>query len=227
MGGESDMSISNRHAIVPFISGKSTAMENQRLAKVGYKSTKSTPAKFPSVCASVPMIALPEDLSIFSSLITARLEEIQDQVIKSLYESRNGKLTEVSDEEIGIDSCLSFLAAQSSGDRISVELITKWFEGNVSENLLAAFAEKFGYGEENGEVTEEQYATLEKHVKVYKDICCMLAGKMVNLIPAQIKAIRRSFDLSEAGENDAVQRKLEEKLESLVNAPSLEEVLEV
>ncbi len=217
------MSISTRHSIVPFVSGTSKAQAEQRLSKVGYKSTEKTPARFPSVCVSVPMITLPEDLSQFKQIIVTRLEELQDALIKSLYESKNGKLMEVSDNEISIDACMAFLAAQSSGDRISVELISQWYKANVHEYLLALFAEKFGYGEE---VTEEQMATLEKHAKVYKDICCMLAGKMVQLIPAQVKVIRKCFEISEL-ENDPVQKKLEEKLESLLNAPKLEEILEL
>ena len=48
--------ISNRHTVNPFISGKSEALVQQRLCKVGYKKTKDCPNPLPSICVSVPHV---------------------------------------------------------------------------------------------------------------------------------------------------------------------------
>jgi len=64
------MSISNRHPLNPFTSGASQALAGQRLAKIGYKSSKTAPARYPSVCASIP----PIDSAEVSARIVHRME---------------------------------------------------------------------------------------------------------------------------------------------------------
>src|SRR5438874_354432 len=84
---ESIMSISNRHPVNPFIAGKSAPMSDQRLAKVGYKNSKNSPARFPSICASVPYITefTEDQFERLQPYIVNLLENAQDGILKSLY----------------------------------------------------------------------------------------------------------------------------------------------
>lgn len=87
------MSITNRHSVVPFTAGESKPMTGQRLAKVGYKSTKKNPARFKSVCVSVPEIPennIRSELDRLIPHVRTMLENAQDGIIRSLYESREG-----------------------------------------------------------------------------------------------------------------------------------------
>jgi hypothetical protein len=211
---ESIMSnVSNRHNVNPFVAGKSQALINQRLAKVGYKSSKKTPAQFPSVCVSVPKIepgqfqgetlisALPHIVEFFSG--------VQDKVIRSLYESASGNLTSVSDDEIGLQSCINFLEAESIGNRFSAEFIEKWFDSQVKENLTVVIADKLGFDELN----DDQMVTIGKHLAGYRALFAGLAGKNVFYQPTQVSGLIRALEVSSA--DDEVSEKLLKKLNEM------------
>lgn len=197
------MSISNRHPLNAFVSGKSEPMAGQRLAKIGYKSSKTAPARFPSVCASVPMIDRAEvdgKLERLLPHVIRMLEDVQDSVIRSLYESSDGSLSAVSDADISVDACLGFLEAQKNGGRISGELIAAWFNAHLSDALTIVVAEKLGFDLS----TPEQEDTVSKNVNAYRDLLMSISGSKTRLNTAQISGVRKvlSFgsDLGEIGE---------------------------
>ncbi len=97
--------VSNVHDVIPFVAGKSAALSDQRLAKVGYKSSAKNPAKFPSVAVSVPFLSddsLRENMDSLLPYIKGMMEKTQDDVIRSLYESKDGTLKIVQDHEISV-----------------------------------------------------------------------------------------------------------------------------
>jgi len=167
--------ISNRHNINRFVSGKSEPLAGQRLAKVGYKSTDKTPAKFPSVCASVPPLGDRDILPHIDALlphIRTFLEGVQDRVVRSLYESSGGLLSSVSDSEISVSACIAYLASEGAGGKLSAELISFWFEEQMKDNLTVVFADKLGFPE----LTAENMVTISQHLNAYKALFCALPG---------------------------------------------------
>lgn len=196
------MSISNRHPLNAFVSGKSEPMAGQRLAKIGYKSSKTAPARFPSVCASVPMIDRADVDAKMERLlphVIRMLEDAQDSVIRSLYESSDGSLSAVSDADISVDACIGYLEAQKNGGRISGELIGSWFDAHLSDVLTIAVAEKLGYDLS----TPEQEDTVSKNVNAYRALLVSIAGNKTRLNAAQISGVRKvlsfSSDLGDIG----------------------------
>ncbi len=188
--------VSSIHDVVPFVAGKTEALTGQRLAKVGYKSTKNTPAKFPNVAVSVPHINSEDITGNINALlpyIGNMLESAQDGIIRGLYEGENGKLKTVSDADISVQACISYLEAEAAGDRLRKEHIEAWFDRVCADNVFTLIAEKFGYGDD---LTPEQVETVNKHVKTYRDILSMLAGGNVKLTPVQIKGCRTAVELS-------------------------------
>lgn len=215
------MSITNRHTVNPFIAGKSQPMADQRLAKVGYKSTKANPARFPSICVSVPFITELDEQQIerLSPYIVSMLENAQDGIIRSLYESRDGHLSEVSDADISIDSCISFLEAESTGGRLTKEFLEQWFDAQMRDNLTVVVADKLGFSELNDDVL----ATVGKHVSGYRGLISSLSGGKTLLQEPQIRGLLRALEVSSVDDETAI--KLNARLNAMLNRPKIEELL--
>jgi len=89
-----------QHLITRFDAKKSQPLTGQRLAKIRYKTTEKTPAKFPSVCASVPFLENDVIMAAAPKLVShirEMLQNAQDGCIRSLYESRDGTLSAIDD----------------------------------------------------------------------------------------------------------------------------------
>ena len=211
--------ISNRHNVNAFVAGKSQPLTGQRLAKVGYKSTKKNPAKFTSICVSVPMVD-PAELVLdrWTSHIKTLMENAQDGIIRSLYESSNGNLSSVSDDELNEAACLAFLDAESNGGRMTKEFLANWFDSNLAENLTVAIMEKL-----NTENLED--VRIVKAIKAYKDMITALSGGATFYQPEQVKSLQKAIEL--ASEDDDVSKKLTKRLDSMINREKIEDLLEL
>lgn len=217
------MSITNRHKLNPFVAGSSSPLADQRLAKIGYKSTSKNPAKYPSVCVSVPMITELDESQIDRLLphIVEMLCNAQDGIIRSLYESRDGTLSEVSDDDISVDSCISYLEAESTGGRLTREYLESWFDQMMKENLTVVIATKLGMEELN----EDQMRTINQHLAGYKGLISSLAGGKTLLQEHQIKGIQKALEVSSV--DDETGKKLSVRLTAMLNRPKIEELLEL
>lgn len=222
--------ISNRHTVVPFVAGKTAPLTGQRLAKVGYKTTKKQKAKFANVAVSVPMIdkdAKEFNDAIgtgkFDNIIIAALQDAQDGIIRSLYESADGSLQSVSDDEIGIDACLAFIEAEQTGGRLTKEMIAEWFDETLADNLTVTVADKLKFM--GDDLTEEQQKTVAKHVQIYKDVLASLAGGKTLLQPTQIKGCKTALSL-DLGESE-IGKKLMARLIAMETPKMTAEMLEL
>lgn len=193
--------ISNRHTITKFISGESKPLVTQRLAKIGYKSStdkatkKTISARFPSVCVSLPHVdpaAVPFFAEQLTPFLVSLIETAQDGIIRSLYETSGGLRTEITDEEISIPACIAYMIVEATGSRLSEESIGSWFESDIRDNLIVLIADKLGFDLS----TPEQEETVQKHVKLHKDVICVLAGKNVVLSPRQESGIKNMLKIA-------------------------------
>lgn len=218
--------VSNVHDVIPFVAGKTAALTGQRLAKVGYKSTAKNPAKFPSVAVSVPFLSddsIRESMDSLLPYIKGMVEKTQDDVIRSLYESKDGTLKIVQDHEISVQACIAFLESEAAGDRIKKEHIESWFDRVCAENVFTLIAEKLGFTGDS--LTPEQTATVDKHVKVYREILSMLAGGRTTLTPVQIKSCKTVIDVSE--DDSGIGTKLMQRLTAMESPKAIAEFLEL
>lgn len=219
--------ISNRHSVVPFVAGKTNPLAEQRLAKVGYKTTKKQQAKFRSVAVSVPMVdmdQITEDQnSRLRPFLQTLIETAQDGIIRSLYESSDGTLQSVADDEINIDACISFLQAEAAGERLKKEHIESWFDSELSDSLFILVAEKLGF--KDTEPNEDQTKTIQKHVKIYRDVLSMLAGGKTWLQPPQIRGCKTALSLVDC--DSGIPQKLMNRLEQMERKPDMVELLEL
>lgn len=219
------MSISNRHTVVPFVAGETKPLSGQRLAKVGYKTTAKTPAKFPSIAVSVPQIQVADVRENYDALlphIATLLENAQDGIVRSLYESRDGALSEVSDDDISVRACIAFLDAEAAGDRLTKDAIQRWFDRELKDSLYVLVAEKLGFT--SGDPSEAQDRTIQKHVQVYRDVFSMLAGGKTILQEKQIKGCKTALSLIDL---DDLGKKLESRLNVMEKKERIEDLLEL
>ena len=200
--------ISNRHAVVSFVTGESKALANQRLAKVGYKGKT---AKFKSVCASVPKIdplVVENHLDALMPHVIGMLEEVQNGVFRSLYESASGKLEHLTDDDISIQALIGYLEAESTGGRLTKESVIAWFNAEALEITLALLAEKLGFSDT---LNEDQMAVLEKHANGYREVFASLSGGKTMLQPKQINGLRKVLGMISA--DDDISVKLTKRLD--------------
>ena len=217
--------ISNRHQVVPFVAGKTSPLSGQRLSKVGYKPSKKSPARFPSVCASVPKI-MDEWITADNCLrmnehIKTMLESAQDGILKSLYESSDGNISGVNDEDISFDSCVAFMDAEAAGDRLTIESINQWFDSQVRDNLTVIIAERLKFDMS----TPEQESTIAQHVAGYRGLLASLSGGKTFLQPVQISGLKRALDVSSV--DDDVSKKLYARLEKMEKPTPIKELLDL
>lgn len=208
--------VSNRHNVNPFVAGKSQPLTGQRLSKITFNKTKNNPNPLPSVCVSIPQIQPGEYRPEYTAIIRTALENAQDGIIKSLYESCDGALTNVSDDDISIDACLAYLSAGGVG-KLSAEKINAWFDIALKDNATVLIAEKLGFQE----MTPDQCATIEKHLNGYRGLFAMLASKEPVFNQKQLKGMRTFIEVSSI--EDAMHAKLSAKITEL---QPIEEVLE-
>ena len=217
--------VSNRHSVFPFVSGESKALTGQRLAKVGYKQTAAMTQKGEiapkSICVSVPQFTgdqIRENLHALLPHIGNWLEGIQDNVIRGIYEGRKFDLQSVSDAEISVSQCVSFLEAETSGGRLTKEYLESWFAANMCENLYVVIATKLGFVSEDAEgsidITMDQDSVIQKHLNGYRSLLVSLSGNKVSLDAKQVNGLRRALDVCEMS-GDSVAQKLCEKLDKI------------
>ena len=220
--------VSTRHALKPFTAGDKP-LSGQRLAKVGYKTSKKTPAKFASVAVSVPPINpadITENVQRLLPYIGTMLENAQDGIIRGLYESAGGKCIDISDDDISVSACIGYLSAEAAGDRLTKDAIEQWFDAELSENLFAQIAEKLKFVDADGAITEDQEIVVKKHLKIYRDVLSMLAGGKTILAEKQIAGCRNALALA-PNENDAMVSRLNARLTAMAQPRSMEEMLEL
>lgn len=193
--------ISNRHIVELFTASKSIPLTGQRLAKALWKSREGKNGKedkkalYPSICVSLPMIKeVSEDQMdrLLPHLLTL-IEQTQDKIVKSLFESSGGKLLggSIGEEDIGIGAIISYLDAEQSGGRLNKEMIAEWFSEYLSDNLTAMIGEKIGA--DSG--SDEDVDKINPHLNSYKEIFCSLAGGATVLGDKQINGCKNALAL--------------------------------
>lgn len=204
--------VSTTHSLNLFDSKKSQALSGQRLAKIGYKSTEKTPAKYPSVCASVPFIDTPtkEQIDSLMPAIKNLLSDTQDKIIRSLYESSNGTRTSINDAEIGIDQCIGYLTAEAVSGRLTKESITSWFDSDLKDNLYLTIGVKIGFipadAPDDFELSAAQAQKLEQVTNGYRDMLAGCAAGATMYATDKIASLKRALELSADTAHPIVER---------------------
>lgn len=207
------MSISTRHTLVPFVAGTSTPMSEQRLSRVLYKGKNEF--GFTSKCVSVPFISqesLHEHMRELAPFLLTFLQETQDKIVKSLFESSKGKLTEVSDEDISIASIIGYLSAEETGGHLTKMKIEEWFTSNVMHTAMFLIAEKLNLPDL---LSAEEEEKINKIVSVYKDLFSSLSGGKTILTADQLNSLEKILNSCEFRDDDIIFSKITTRISTL------------
>ena len=206
--------ISNRHTVNSFVAGKSEPLNGQRLVRVLYKPRGNKPAQYPSVCVSVP----PMDTAVWNTesgikriapYFNTYLESVQDKIVKSLYESKDGHLSSVGDSEISFDAICAFLESETTGGRLTKESIEQWFDAQMKDNLTVIFADKMRLALE----TDEEIEKVTQQVNAYRASYASLSASIVNFGSAQLVNLSKALDISNV--DDDMSQKLRNRITNL------------
>jgi hypothetical protein len=211
--------ISNIHAFVPFVAGSSKAANEQRLMKIGYKVTKNQKNPKKSVCASIPpvnadMWAEENVVLRIAPHINQFLEDVQDKIGRALYEA--GK-NEVRDEDISIEQVIAYLDSESNGNRLTKEVVEKWFTESLQDYLSTAVMEKMG-------ITEYEDEKIVQMMNAYKGSFAALSGGATIYPIDKVNQLLRALEFTSSEDNSGVGEKLKNRLEGMMK-PSKDEML--
>lgn len=215
MTGDSMSNVSNQHSVVPFVSGETKPLSGQRLAKIGYKKTKDNPNPAQSIAVSLPILTDQQIIDAapkLVSLLRASVEDTQDKIIRSMYETREYKLERVSDDDVSIDAIIGYVSSEQSGGRLTKEYLEQWFDTNLRDNLYVVVADKLGFAE----ITEECDQVVTKHLAGYRGLISSLAGGKTMLSVAQINGLKRALVVTAV--DDETSAKITAKLDTMEQA---------
>jgi hypothetical protein len=173
--------VGNRHTLTP-LTKTSKAMDGQRLVRVIAKQDKE--GTYPdnlkeSLCVSIPKI---EEATVQSSItslmphIVAMLGDAQDSIIRELRITTG--CNEVSDDEIGIGKVIEWLDEESTGSRLTKEMLAKWFTESYSDVAAEFIAEMMKFGKVE-ELSEDQSKVVAQKINVW--LVCSQAIRAASL----------------------------------------------
>lgn len=198
--------------------GKESALAEQRLVKVTFKTDKETGVKPDSKCVSVPQVStfaaeIIDNWSLVEKHIFSFFEGVQNSIVRTKVEAGASGVT---DNDIGLFACLAHLEQEQVSGRLSKAVLTEWFEDEVEPTLTMVLAEKLGVV--NNAPTAQQTKVIETTVKRFEGWITAMAGAKTLLPQNAIDQVRKVLDLMSA---DSIAEKLQAKLKFMEEQNSL------
>lgn len=214
--------VSTAHDVINYVSGKSVALDGQRLAVVKFKTTANVKAPMPNKCVSVPVMEITpsrtditaDELQALYPHITSMVQKAQDEIIRAKL-LENGEGYKVLDSDINMQSVILYLAEESKGNRLSKEYIAGWFADNVAELLTVALADKLGISDTPSEAESKK---LQATVNMYCDKLQGLAGSKTAYTPEVADKLLRALEIA-APADDKLTMQFVSKLQAMKEKP--------
>lgn len=194
--------------------------KSHRLVVVTYKTDKETNIKKPSICTSIPQITTTELNEILSEtrlhphLITY-LQDVQNKIIR---EKAQNAVQTLYEADLDANAIIQYLEAESSGGRITKELVSEWFTETLQDSLLLALSDKLTQGEER-ELTQIEEEKITTQVSKYKELICSLSGGKTSYSKDVATKLLKCFTLLDVNNLDDLGTKLFKRLEKMTQEP--------
>jgi len=205
------------YAFKLYVPGKSVPdNKDHRLATIGYKKPKDAPADYkvpPTLCISVPKLVIDVTPAVLAAPLQKAWESLQTDLLRHLVESQPASQRlnyAVNGEEIGFTAVASFLATQ--GGRLDGDTIETWFDANVADKLLLAFAEKQGC-DENTPKDDPRLTAISAAIANQRTLLKKLAGPQTRYDETVTTGLLATLDKC-ASSDDELAGKLRARLES-------------
>lgn len=165
------------------------------------KLTNSALKKLPSLSVSIPAIKLSVTPAIIASAMQAAFEDMQKAAIQTEVERQIGVYTgqqltmpTISEETFSLET----IAATQIGGRKSKDMLTAWFDTNLSDNLFLAVASKRGYDVTNPDtkVPDEDAKSMTTAINQVKDLLSSLAAPTTKYAPHILEQLTKAVTLA-------------------------------
>ena len=152
--------------------------------------------------------------------VIAMCEAERDKIAKDFHLSG---AQSVSQEALDINAIIASLEAEAVSGRMNKEIITSWFDSEVSDILTVLFSQKLGITETSG---AEEIKKLDRFITVYRDKFCGLASNLVTYQIEEAKKLLEALDKCELDfDSDMIASKIREKLNKMLSPTNVEELL--
>jgi len=192
-----------------------TAQEGYRVAKVMYKTNKTTNTiAGENSCLIVPKITediVVDNIERLISHVITMLETEQDKIVKGYHLD---SVTFVEPEKLSVDAIIEAMEAIAVSGRINKEMIEAWFTESMIEPLTALLTGK-------GTATDK----LPLIVQAYSGLFGKMASNTTQYPPEQAEKLLAAINKCEASETD-IGKKLVTKLDKMMNPATQAELLE-
>ena len=173
------------------------AKEGERVVKCLYKTNLKTG----KIAGENSYIVVPEkhldesvvieNAAMLAPYISAYLQSVEDGIIKE-HHKNGGK--GFSDSFLSLAKILESLDDAGQGNRLNKEKIETWFNAEMKDSLLVAFADKMGVGEVP---TESELAKLEQVTSVYKAKFESLASGKTHYRKEEAELMQKALEVTE------------------------------
>jgi len=196
--------------------------EGERLVKCLYKTNPKT-----GKAAGVNSYILVSDSHLSEQVIadnaaklapyvSAYLQSVEDKIVKDAHVK--GSLG-FSDKFLSLDKILAFLDEAGQGNRLNKEKIEAWFNSDMREPLVAAFAEKMGVSETP---TEAELEKLAEITGVYSAKFASLASGKTAYRKEEAELLQKALEVTDCKDGNVIGSKFYDRLESMKTATSNE-----
>lgn len=193
--------------------------EGKRLVKCLYKENKKTGKKAGvNSYIIVPESHLSESIMVENAVrlapyVSAFMQEQEDKLIK---EAHIKKTIGFSDTWLGLDKILESLDAAGQGNRLNKEKIEAWFNSDMQEPLIVAFASKMGISETP---TDAELNKLIEITEVYKAKFSSLASGKTVYKKDEAELLQRALEVTGLGADseNSIGSKFYKRLEGMKN----------
>ncbi|MCP5010486.1 MAG: hypothetical protein GY942_10940, partial [Aestuariibacter sp.] len=172
-----------------------TAETGTRISKVLYKAAgEGKEASGTNSFLRAPVVTaeqVTEHLVVLTPHIVEYLHTVQDTLVKTAHKDGRDSL---ETSELDIAAIITKLESTGQG-RLNKEAIFNWYDAEVADSLIVAFADKFGISDQP---TEEEAAKLEVLNSNYRVKFGALAGGKSTFVPEQAEAMQKALETTGA-----------------------------
>jgi hypothetical protein len=193
--------------------------EGMRLVKCLYKTNKQTgKAAGENSYILVPESHLSEEVIVsqikaLAPFVSAWLQSVEDVIIKDAHKS--GSIG-FADSFLSLDKITDYLESSGQSNRLNKEKIENWFNSDMQEPLIAAFADKMGLSDEPSETELERLLEISQ---VYKAKFASLASGKTMYKKEEAELLQKALDVTGA-KDSIIGGRFNSRLEGMKTATS-------
>ncbi len=200
-----------------------------RLVVLTWKTNKETGIHHSARCFSVPMWSpqlMGQDTGFIDMLIEAfeaRQKAIAFEYVTKMLDTNGGVCNDIPAAILEPQAVLAhFIAENEENDgsrgKLSSKQIAEWFEATLKPLVQVKIMEVKGWGENGNQITEEQLKKLDQSANGYRATLEKLASPKVTITVDTARMLQNAVNLL-GNEKDIIARKLDKKLERIINPP--------